>query len=84
MIDIRKALSQRCYIIFDSNQQLQKFVKEHELKIFVGIYFRDKVIRIIPNETIGYSTMEKYKMNRCKKELPTYHHTELTITDDGE
>ena len=79
MIDIRKALNQRCYIIFDSNQQLRKFVKEHKLKIFVGIYFKDKVIRIIPNETTGYHTMENSKMN-----YPTYHHTELTITDDGE
>jgi hypothetical protein len=78
MIDIRKALNQRCYIIFDSNEQLRNFVKEHDLMVVLGVWGHDITLSVKPN-------------NRCethpyipKDGITTYHHTELTITDDGE
>jgi hypothetical protein len=35
MIDIRKALSQRCYIIFDTNEQLVKFVEDNNIESYI-------------------------------------------------
>ena len=78
MIDIRKALSQRCYIIFDSNEQLKKFVDENKLKVLFGVWNRDITLSVNTNgiiETHSYIP---------KDGTATYHHTELTITDDGE
>jgi hypothetical protein len=78
MIDIRKALSQRCYIIFDSNEQLRKFVTDNNLTTFLGI---------ATNETIISVHLDNDLMTLAKKvdhDIPVYHHTELTITDDGE
>jgi hypothetical protein len=78
MIDIKKALNQRCYIIFDSNEQLVKFVKEHDLRVVLGVWGHDITLSIKPNNRCE---THPYKQ---KDGIPTYHHTELTITDDGE
>jgi hypothetical protein len=78
MIDIKKALSQRCYIKFDTNQQLCKFLTDNKLTTFLGIS---------DNETIISVHLDNYLISLAKKvdhDIPTYHHTELTITDDGE
>ena len=78
MIDIKKALSQRCYIIFDSNEQLVKFVDENKLRVLFGVWNRDIILSVNTNgmiETHSYIP---------KDGITTYHHTELTITDDGE
>jgi hypothetical protein len=87
MIDIKKALSQRCYIIFDSNEQLVKFVDTHNLSIYICICTNETGIRIIPNDPDGYLTGEFFDrvvFLTDEYEYPRYHHTELTITDDGE
>lgn len=78
MIDIKKALNQRCYIIFDSNEQLAKFVDENKLKVLFGVWNRDIILSVNTN---GIIETHSYKP---KDDIPTYHHTELTITDDGE
>jgi hypothetical protein len=78
MIDIKKALSQRCYIIFDSNEQLVKFVDENKLKVLFNVWNRDITLSINTN---GIIETHSYKP---KDGITTYHHTELTITDDGE
>jgi hypothetical protein len=87
MIDIRKALSQRCYIIFDSNEQLVKFVSDNKLPIYIGVFDEETIIRIVPNDPDGYVTMTKEEEQNdvefCR-DFPRYHHTKLTITDDGE
>lgn len=87
MIDIKKALSQRCYIIFDSNEQLVKFVDEHDLPIFIGIQEKENGIRIIPNDPDGYLTSTRFDRTAFitdEYEYPRYHHSQLTYTDDGE
>lgn len=78
MIDIRKALSQRCYIVFDTNEQLLQFIASNNLDTYVGISEHDKVISIHP--LADYITL----IEPLTKTIPRYHHTELTITDDGE
>jgi hypothetical protein len=80
MIDIKKALSQRCYIIFDSNEQLVKFVDENNQRpfVFVGILESDVIISVHADG--GMVTLP----NTMLHDYPTHHHTELTITDDGE
>ena len=93
MIDIKKALSQRCYIIFESNQQLQKFVKEHCLNVETKIYddetalhiytYYDDVYEEYITDYITGTVNEVEKDNEIDK-YPTYHHSQLTITDDGE
>jgi len=78
MIDIKKVLSQRCYIKFDTNQQLCKFLTDNNLTTFLGI---------ADNETIISVHLDNDLMTLAKKvdhDIPVYHHTELTITDDGE
>lgn len=87
MIDVKKALSQRCYIIFDTNEQLVKFVEQYNLQIYMGIFDDETVIRIVPNDPDGYVTMTKEEEEthtEFSKYFPYYHHTELTITDDAE
>jgi hypothetical protein len=87
MIDIRKALSQRCYIIFDTNEQLVKFVGDNNLPIYMGIHPNETDIRIVPNDPDGYITGNNFRVNPFltdEYEYPRYHHTELTITYDGE
>ena len=80
MIDIKKALSQRCYIIFDSNEQLVKFVDENNQRpfVFVGILESDVIISVHADG--GIVTLPDTMLH----DYPHYHHTELTITDDGE
>jgi hypothetical protein len=80
MIDIKKALSQRCYIKFDSNEQLQKFVRDNNLRpfVFVGILKSDVIISVHADG--GIVTLPDTMLH----DYPRYHHTELTITDDGE
>ena len=80
MIDIKKALSQRCYIIFDSNEQLRKFVRDNNLRpfVFVGILDSDVIISVHADG--GMVTLPDTMLH----DYPHYHHTELTITDDGE
>jgi hypothetical protein len=78
MIDIRKALNQRCYIIFDTNEQLVKFVDENNLTTFLGIADNETIISVhLDNDLISLA-------KKVDHDIPTYHHTELTITDDGE
>jgi Holliday junction resolvase len=78
MIDIRKALSQRCYIIFDTNEQLVKFVEDNNIEPYIGISSQDVVISVHPEG--DYVTIIVPVFSH-----PTqYHHSELTITDDGE
>jgi hypothetical protein len=80
MIDIRKALSQRCYIIFDTNEQLVKFIGENNQRpfVFVGILESDVIISVHADG--GMVTLPDTMLH----DYPQYHHTELTITDDGE
>lgn len=78
MIDIRKALSQRCYILFDTNEQLVKFVEDNKLRILFGVWLRDITLSI--NTNMVFETHSFIP----KDGTPTYHHTQLTITDDGE
>ena len=80
MIDIRKALSQRCYIIFDSNEQLRKFIDDNKLRpfVFVGILKSDVIMSVHVDG--GIVTLP----NTMLHEYPHYHHSQLTITDDGE
>ena len=83
MIDIRKALSQRCYIIFDSNEQLRKFFEDNQLVPYVGIGHWDKVLSVHENGEV--ITLDEIILNLQEGiNIPRYHHTELTITDDGE
>ena len=78
MIDIKKALNQRCYIIFDSNQQLRKFVTDNNLTTFLGIATNETIISVhLDNDLMSIAKIIDH-------DIPTYHHTELTITDDGE
>jgi hypothetical protein len=78
MIDIRKALSQRCYIIFDTNEQLRKFLEDNKIVHYVGISSQDVVISVHPEG--DYVTIIEPVFSH-----PTqYHHSQLTITDDGE
>lgn len=78
MIDIRKALSQRCYIIFDSNEQLCKFLKDNNLTTFLGIADNETIISVhLDNDLISLA-------KKVDSDIPTYHHTELTYYDDGE
>jgi len=81
MIDIRKALSQRCYIIFDSNEQLVKFLKDNKAKPHNEVNLMDKILSIHDDKFLTLPSISKHKV--CQV-LPQYHHTELTITDDGE
>ena len=87
MIDVKKALSQRCYIIFDSHEQLVKFVCDNKLPIYIGIFDEEMAIRIVPNDPDGYVTMtakeEQHDIEFCR-DFPRYHHTELTYYDDAE
>jgi hypothetical protein len=80
MIDIRKALNQRCYIKFDSNEQLRNFVRDNNLRpfVFVGILKSDVIISVHVDG--GIVTLPDNMLH----DYPTYHHTELTITDDAE
>jgi hypothetical protein len=93
MIDVKKALSQRCYIIFDTNEQLRKFLCEHLIDVISKTYDDEKVLCIdfwyddIYEETINNNrtgTIEEFEEDNLLEILPRYHHTELTITDDGE
>jgi hypothetical protein len=78
MIDIKKALNQRCYIKFDSNQQLCKFLTDNNLTTFLGIADNETIISVhLDNDLISLA-------KKVDHGIPTYHHTELTITDDGE
>ena len=78
MIDIRKALNQRCYIKFDSNQQLCKFLTDNNLTTFLGIADNETIISVhLDNDLMSIAKIIDH-------DIPTYHHTELTITDDGE
>jgi Fe-S oxidoreductase len=93
MIDVKKALSQRCYIIFDTNEQLRKFVKEHCISVETKIYDDETTLHIYKyyydvyeediTDYITGNVNEVEKHNELDK-YPVYHHTELTITDDGE
>ena len=79
MIDIKKALSQRCYIIFDSNEQLVKFVEANNLNPFVAVSQSDVIISVhLDGDLVTLPN------TRLSEDIPQYHHTELTITDDGE
>jgi hypothetical protein len=78
MIDIRKALSQRCYIIFDTNEQLVKFVDDNKLRVLFGVWMRDITLSI--NTNMVYETHSFIPNDGTT----TYHHSQLTITDDGE
>ena len=87
MIDIRKALSQRCYIIFDTNEQLVKFVGDNRLKYYLCINEDETAIRIDPTDNDGHLTMTKKEEETPSKfcrDFPRYHHSQLTITEDGE
>lgn len=77
MIDIRKALSQRCYIIFDSNEQLRKFFEDNNIKPYVGISSQDVVISVHPDGD-NVTLIEPVFSHPTQ-----YHHTELTYTDNG-
>jgi len=78
MIDIKKALSQRCYIIFDTNQQLCKFLKDNNLTPYIGVVEGETIISVHLDRDI--LTIPKI----IDHDIPRYHHSQLTITDDGE
>jgi len=78
MIDIRKALSQRCYIIFDSNEQLRKFFEDNKLVPYVFISNDDVILSVHDDKELV--TLISAKLGN----ITTYHHTQLTYTDDGE
>jgi hypothetical protein len=78
MIDVKKALSQRCYIKFDTNQQLRKFLTDNNLTTFLGIATNETIISVhLDNDLMSIAKIIDH-------DIPRYHHTELTITDDGE
>jgi hypothetical protein len=78
MIDIKKALSQRCYIIFDSNEQLVKFLTDNNLTTFLGIATNETIISVhLDNDLMSIAKIIDH-------DIPQYHHSQLTITDDGE
>lgn len=78
MIDIKKALSQRCYIIFDSNWELRKFFEDNKLIPYVFISNDDTILSVHDDKELV--TLISAKLGN----IPRYHHTQLTITDDGE
>ena len=78
MIDVKKALSQRCYIIFDSNEQLVKFVDEQKLRILFGVWVRDKILSINTNMVFETSSFLP------EDGITRYHHLQLTYYDDAE
>lgn len=78
MIDVKKALSQRCYIIFDTNEQLRKFFEDNKIEPYVGISSQDVVISVHP-EGDNVTLIEPVFSH-----TPRCHHSQLTITDDGE
>lgn len=83
MIDVKKALSQRCYIIFDSNEQLRKFFKDNKIEPYIGFGRCDKIISVHDSGefiTLGEGALNYQDLWNC----PRYHHSQLTITDDGE
>lgn len=78
MIDVKKALSQRCYIIFDTNEQLLQFLTDNNLTPYIGVNEGETVISVHLDGDI--LTIPKI----IDTSIPRYHHTQLTITDDGE
>ena len=93
MIDVKKALSQSCYIIFDTNEQLRKFVHEHCLNTETKIYDDETALHIYTYyddvyeediiDCIGGTVNEVEEDNKLDK-YPRYHHSQIIITDDGE
>ena len=78
MIDIKKALSQRCYIIFDTNWELRKFFDDNKLIPYVFISNDDTILSVHDDKELV--TLISAKLGNT----PRYHHSQLTITDDGE
>ena len=79
MIDVKKALSQRCYIIFDTNEQLQKFFDNNNLTPFVAVSQSDVIISVhLDGDLVTLPN------TRLSEDITRYHHSQLTITDDGE
>lgn len=78
MIDVKKALIQRCYIIFDSNEQLIKFFEDNKLTPWVWVSQSDVIISVHLDGDLV--TLSDARLGNT----PRYHHTKLTITDDGE
>jgi hypothetical protein len=78
MIDIRKALSQRCYIIFDTNEQLRNFFEDNKLTPYMGIFDDETILSVHDDKELVTLSTARFG------NTPRYHHSELTITDDGE
>lgn len=78
MIDVKKALSQRCYIIFDNNEQLLQFITDNNLTPYISVNEGETVISVHLDGDI--LTIPKI----IDTSIPRYHHSQLTITDDGE
>ena len=78
MIDVKKALSQRCYIIFDSTEQLLQFLTDNNLTPYISVNEGETVISVHLDGDI--LTIPKI----IDTSIPTYHHSQLTYTDDGE
>ena len=78
MIDIRKAISQRCYIIFDNNEQLLQFITDNNLTPYISVNEGETVISVHLDGDI--LTIPKI----IDTGIPRYHHSQLTYTDDGE
>ena len=78
MIDVKKALSQRCYIIFDNNWELRKFFEGNNLTPFGGIHNDETILSVHDDKQLVTLSSARFG------NTPRYHHTELTITDDGE
>lgn len=78
MIDVKKALSQRCYIIFDSNEQLLQFLNDNNLTPYISVVDTEIIISVHLDGDI--LTTPKI----IDTGIPRYHHSQLTITDDGE
>lgn len=72
LIDKQEALTSRCYIRFDTNEQLLKFVKDNTLHVPLPIKDNDVVLAVFLD---GY-LITNTKFGNTRR-LPEYHHTQL-------
>jgi hypothetical protein len=80
MIDIKKALKQNCYIVFDNTEQLKQFVEAYNIHTFMGVDEGSTIMYCPESKDGDYVTIRK----KLDISLLTYHHTELTTTDNEE
>jgi len=78
MIDVKTALGQNCYIIFDNTDQLKGFVTKNGINPFCGIVQGDVVLYCPESKGGDYVSAA----STSSKSTPKYHHTELEDSRD--